>query len=165
MRYVFEAKTQQPTLTPLLLVAQERLSLNLPTFSLSYSSRFSPPPLIWSTTLIALFCTLTLSNGGAQGSVLSSIAVVAQFIVYAAFLPKTITSSRLIPTIDDIEDAIVPFAWRAVVTLTIAMCIHTTIFGFTMLDISSTLLLGMAKALSWYFVAQTVCSYLHQGIC
>jgi hypothetical protein len=145
-------------LTPLLLVAQEHLNHDPPALASAYSSRLFQRPSIWITTLIALFCTLDLSNGGVKGSVLSIIAVIAQFVVYFAFLPRTIESPRLIPRINDFEDAIVSLSWRTVVILTIVTCIHTTIFGFAMVHISSTIFLGIAKALFWYFVARMVCS-------
>jgi hypothetical protein len=110
--------------------------------------------------LTALFCTLILSNGDCKGLVLSSIAVVAQFIVYSAFLPRTSESLRLIPYIGSFDETLGPLSWRTLVILSITTCIHTSAFGFSGVHVLSTLSLGAGKALSWYFIAQTVREYL-----
>jgi hypothetical protein len=87
---------------------------------------------------------------------LAAIAVSAQFIIYLAFMPRSKTSSRLIPYISNLEDAILPISVRTLVGLAISTGIHTALYGFTGIDVVNTLLLGVSKALSRYFVAGTV---------
>ncbi|KAF2128534.1 glycosyltransferase family 90 protein [Dothidotthia symphoricarpi CBS 119687] len=138
-----------PILTPLLLVARHRLR---PEFSASRtSSSWLFSPLAWGTTLSALFITLTLSNGDFLSSALSIVAVVSQLLVYVTFLPRTISTSRLLPLIDDIENDVMPLSWRVVTILTITMAMQTTMIGVSGIRITSVLLLGVFKALSWYF--------------
>jgi hypothetical protein len=152
------ADREKPTLTPLLLVAQKRLS-----FKQDVSSSFSFWFLVssyWSSISIAFFCTFTLSDNNIKGSVVSSLGVLAQYIVYVAFLPRIEASSRLVPHINDIEDAIVLISWRTLLMLTIVTGIHVNVYGLMSVNVTQTILLGFAKAFSWYFVTRIVCTYV-----
>ena len=129
---------------------------------MSYSWFFSPlANTVWGTTLAASFASLTLSNWGLRGSAPSTVPVAALLLVYVALLPRTITSSRFLPLVN-IEDAIIPLSSRVVVVLVVALGMQTVAFGFTRSEITPTLSLGLAKALSWYFMTRTVCSFLYQ---
>jgi hypothetical protein len=149
---------KQPALSPILLLAQKRFRPDL--FASGTASAWFLSPLGWGMTLSALLATFTLSNGNIRGASLSTVAVAGQLLVYLAFLPRSSTSLRLLPLINDIEEAIIPLSWRAVSVLTVALGAQTMVFGFTSGKVVPTLLLGLAKALSWYFIVQTVRSFL-----
>jgi hypothetical protein len=106
--------------------------------------------------LIAIFA---LSEWNQQESALSIVPLAGLFIVYVAFIPRTVEGSlnRFLPLVD-IDEAIVPLAWRAVVVLVVALGAQTVAFGLPSINIAPMLLpLGLAKALSWYFTIRTVC--------
>jgi len=99
--------TDQPLLTPALLLAQKLLGQEITASTRTYFWLLSIST--WATISIALLCTLSLSDGS-FGSVLATIAVLAQFIVYLTFMPRSTAISRLFPYISEFEDAIVPLS-------------------------------------------------------
>ncbi|ORY16566.1 glycosyltransferase family 90 protein [Clohesyomyces aquaticus] len=143
-----------PLLTQLLLAAQTYLRSEI---SVSRISRawFSSPSA-WGTTCSALLatCTLALPNGDPHRSALSVVAVGAHFIVYTAFLPRATTSPRFLPLIHDFDEAVIHLSWRVVASLLVAATLQTHAFGFTSFEPIPTLLHGLTKSLSWYFIVQ-----------
>lgn len=65
--------------------------------------------------------------------------------------------TRPLPTVN-LVDAIVPLSLRIVLLLLVALGLETVVMAFPRSTISSTLLLGLAKALSWYFTTRAVCN-------
>lgn len=113
---------------------------------------------VWGTTLASSFAALTLSDWDIEGHALSTIPVAALLVVYVALIPRT-EDTHFLPRID-IEEAIVPLSLRVVVILAAALGMQTAAFGLPSNGIILTLSLGLAKALSWYFTTQMVCSAL-----
>ncbi|KAH8684056.1 hypothetical protein BGZ61DRAFT_455576 [Ilyonectria robusta] len=144
-----------PALTPLLLVAQKHLGSKLSASTASEAWFFSPlVDTIWGTGLAGCFATLTLLNWDLWGSALAIVPAVALLAVFITLLPRTSKSSRIIPLVD-IQDAIVPLSLRVVVVLVVALCVQTFSFGFPKSYNAPTVLLGLSKALSWYFIMRT----------
>lgn len=99
----------------------------------------------------------TFSDWAIQIS-LSSITLVATlFVVYAALLPKGGTGLCL-PSIN-FERAIRPLSIRIAILLFFLLCISIVFIGFSRVNPIYTLLLGLLKALSWYFTAKVVCRF------
>lgn len=107
------------------------------------------------TFLAALFAVLTLSNWDLLKSALSIVPVAALLLIYIALTPRGPKGERLLPFVD-LEDAIVPLAVRTVVILVITMGIYSFKLGFPRGGIGLTILLGLTKAVTWYFMVQTV---------
>lgn len=84
-------------------------------------------------------------------------------MVYVALIPRSIKGTSLLPLVD-IEDAILPLSMRVVVVLVFALGMETVIFGLPRSSIAPTLILGLAKALSWYFTICTVYFSLYERI-
>jgi hypothetical protein len=149
----------QPALTPLLLIAQKRLgSHQFPITSRTPDSWFVVTHLVNTvrgTTLVAVVAMLALSNGDLRASALSAVPVAALLVVYIALVPKNAKGHRFLPLVD-IADHVVPLSLRVVLILVVALGIETVAFGFPRSTIGPTLLLGVAKASSWYFTTQTV---------
>ncbi|KAL6890447.1 glycosyltransferase family 90 protein [Trichoderma evansii] len=138
-----------PILTPLLMATQRYLGCisKLPTgpFSLLTST-------ICGTTLISLFTIFTFSDWDIQASLSSITLVAALFMVYAALSPKGGTFSRL-PSIN-FECAIRSLSTRIVILLFFMLCISIIFTGFIRANPIHLLLLGILKALTWYFIAK-----------
>jgi hypothetical protein len=151
------ANAQQPVLTPLLIIAHKHLRFK------AYEPRAGRSrflSLVWVTALCALIITFTLSKGDFRGSALSVFAVVPQLFVYIALLPEAILPSQRLPLVGGFRDVVHRLCWRAVATLTVAMGIQTTVFGFTRVQVTHVLFLGVAKAMTWFFLIQTVRDYV-----
>ncbi|KAK2855667.1 hypothetical protein FQN49_004965 [Arthroderma sp. PD_2] len=157
---LFKAETGMvgffPALTPLLLVAQRYLGSSTRTSAESESWLFSPlANTVWGTSLAASIFIFVLSDWDFKGHALSAIPVLTLLGVYVTFMPKTDKSSRYLPSVD-IEDAVRPLSLRVVLLLLIALGVEIATFGFPTGGILVTLILGQTKALSWYFIIQTV---------
>lgn len=110
---------------------------------------------LWGTVSVAFFIIVSLPDLDVYGYALSAIPVVALLVIYITLTPRTDGGSRLLPYVD-IERAICPLAIRVAILLLIILNIKTISFGFPRAEILTTMSLGMAKALNWYFVIQTV---------
>ncbi|USW46736.1 Putative glycosyl transferase CAP10 domain-containing protein [Septoria linicola] len=80
----------------------------------------------------------------------------AQLLVYIAFLPKDGQASRQLPPLASEQD-VVPgdLCWKVVLVLFGAIGAQTMIFGFSSPHIVRALLVGLMKALSWFFLFRT----------
>ncbi|KAL6874790.1 glycosyltransferase family 90 protein [Trichoderma novae-zelandiae] len=139
-----------PALTPLLLTVKR---------SLGSSSGSKPAglftPLVntyWGPILAGSFCILAFSNWSVQAFLFCIIPTCFLFIVYTALLPRVSAYTHL-PTIS-LENVIRPLSVRVVFLLLCLTGVDTILFGLTTTDLISTLLLGLLKASSWYFIIQ-----------
>ncbi|PTB43861.1 glycosyltransferase family 90 protein [Trichoderma asperellum CBS 433.97] len=138
-----------PILTPLLLATQRWLG--------SVSKLPAGPFLLFMNTicgasLISLFTIFTFSDWSIQVSLSSIILAAVLFIVYAALLPKGGTFLCLPST--NFERAIRPLSPRIVILLFYMLCLSIIFTGFARVNLIHMLLLGLLKALSWYFTAK-----------
>jgi hypothetical protein len=143
-------------LTPLLLVAERRLrpgtwrpeSGLLPDLASS----------LWGTGLVASVAVLAQWNWSFGELALSTLPAAMLLLVYAALVPRD-GGPRLLPSVPDIEEAIVSLGARIVIILAMALGIQAFVFGVHSMDIGILAFsLGLAKALSWYFTIRTVCN-------
>lgn len=118
---------------------------------------------IWGAGLAGCFAILTLLKWDLWGSALAIVPAVALLAVYIIMLPRNSKSSRVLPLVD-IQDAMVPLSLRIVVVLAVALCAQTFSFGFPRSYIAPTVLLGVSKALSWYFMMRTVRNFLCRDV-
>lgn len=157
-----QANGIQPVLTPLLLVVQRRLHSE-PSSPDTSGSR-PPFPRVWGAILCAFIAVLSLSQGDFQGLALSFLAVVPQVFVYAAFLPKDGSISRQLPLVDSTDDDVERLCWRTMTGLTVAFVLQTSVFGLTRFQFTSVLLLGVIKAMAWFFIFQMVRDYTKEEL-
>ncbi|KAI1085132.1 hypothetical protein F5B20DRAFT_521105 [Whalleya microplaca] len=144
-----------PALTPLFLVAQKYLKFELYT-SATPNSWFSPfVNTVWGTTLVASFGIVTLTDWDLRGYALSIIPVTALLTVCIILTPKIGKGSKYLPPFD-IEDAILRLSLRLVAVLIITLGVDTAVFGVSASNVAATLVLGLTKALSWYFMIHTI---------
>ncbi|PPJ57916.1 hypothetical protein CBER1_09854 [Cercospora berteroae] len=77
-------------------------------------------------------------------------------VVYIAFLPKDGPVPRQLPPLVEKHDRIATdLCWRAVVLLAAAKGIQVLMFGLGRIYCIQALLVGVAKALSWFFLLRT----------
>lgn len=79
----------------------------------------------------------------------------AYLIVFATFLARDLDKSSWFPHLD-FEDVVIPISLHVVMISTLVMVVRVVIFGFPGGGMITPLLLGLAKAMSWYFTLQTV---------
>ncbi|KAI4282502.1 MAG: hypothetical protein L6R35_005396 [Caloplaca aegaea] len=107
---------------------------------------------IWSNILVASCIILTLSNWNTRRSVLSIIPTAALLVVYLALIPRPVKDSCFLPAVD-IEHDIGPLSMRVTIVLISALGIETIAIGPSTTSVAPTLMLGLAKAMSWYLMA------------
>lgn len=157
-----KADKRQPALTPLLLVAENYLESKVRALARSDSLVFSPfVNTIWGTTLVASFAIITVSDWDLRRYAISILPVVALFVGYITLTPRADKSTSLFPSFD-IEHATRPLSLRVVGLMLIILGIETIKSDLPRSNIVATLTMGFAKALTWYFIVQTVCSVLYQ---
>ncbi|KAH8734488.1 hypothetical protein BGZ61DRAFT_442622 [Ilyonectria robusta] len=143
-----------PAFTPLLLIAQKYFDPKFlaprPTDSWLFSAYTNT---VWGITSAALFAILALSNWDLRASSLSIIPVAVSLLVCVALLPRSKKNSQFLP-LGNIEDSIRPLSFRIVPLFTLVLCVQAVWFGFSGVHVASTLFLGAAKALSWYFTTR-----------
>lgn len=110
--------------------------------------------------LISLFTIFTFSDWAIRISFSSIALVAALFTVYAALLPRSGTFLCL-PSIN-FERAIRPLSIRIVILLFFLLFISTILTGLSGVNPIHILLLGLLKALSWYFTAKVVCRFFYR---
>ncbi|KAF4996679.1 hypothetical protein FDECE_12331 [Fusarium decemcellulare] len=144
-----------PVLTPLFLIAQRYLGWESPLSTISECWPFSTLiSSIWGAASVAAVACLSLFNRDLPGSALSAIPVVSLLIVYLLLTPRPSNGVQPLPLVDA-EASIIPLSIKVVVFLLVALTVQTAAFGFLSSDIVPTLLLGLAKALSWFFMIRT----------
>ncbi|PSN64710.1 glycosyltransferase family 90 protein [Corynespora cassiicola Philippines] len=141
-----------PLLTLLLLAAQKYMRSDEIVVDIIRSWLYSPHA--WATVIVALFTSCALSAGSLPGALLSIVAVVAHMIVYVSLIPRPANGSRWLPLINDFEGTVASLAWRVRCSLAVTMIAHAMVYGFTKPDITSALLMGFTKAVSWYSMTQ-----------
>ncbi|KAH6605504.1 hypothetical protein Trco_004657 [Trichoderma cornu-damae] len=136
-----------PALSPLLLAYQKYLgSISKPPVGL-----LSPiASTIWGTALVASLDIFIFSAGNIQESLFSVIPTAALLIVYAILFPRNGPSS-LIPSIN-VEYAIRSLSIRIIILLSLLLGIDAISFGLIKTGVTTTVVVGLLKALSWYFV-------------
>lgn len=158
------ANTIQPALTPLLIAAQKcfRSEPSHPSVSnaWSFSSLISST---WGMILTASFTIFTLSDWSLSAHLWSVIPAIALLIIYIALIPRITESTYLVPLVD-IEESIIPLSLRITLVLLSVLGAETALIGFPKNRVASTLILGLIKALSWYFITQAVSIFSCQRI-
>ncbi|VUC37422.1 unnamed protein product [Clonostachys rosea] len=144
-----------PLLMPLLLIAEQYLGHDL---SQSASSRpffiFMFANTLLGTASTALFGTFTLLDFNLIRFALSTISAVASFTMYLTLIKKGSNHSRHIPHIN-IREGIEPLSLRVIGTLMFALALKTSVFGCAVPQVLPTIILGISKAFTWFFVIQT----------
>ena len=141
------------------MVAQRRLGsgseLRLPPAS---GSTFSKPMIItlWGATLAATFTIFSLTCWHPGGHALCIVPVVNLLAAYITLTPATYEGSWFFQPLD-IGSAIRPLSSRISTVLAVTLGLEMVVFGFPGSSALSVLVLGLAKALFWYFVIHTVC--------
>lgn len=112
---------------------------------------------------MASFAIVTVSDWDLRRYIISILPVVALLVGYITLTPRADKSTSLFPSFD-IEHATRPLSLRIVALLLIILGIETINFDLPRSNVVATLTLGLVKALTWYFIVQTVCSILYQDI-
>lgn len=110
---------------------------------------------VWGTALIALFLVFFLSDWSLREYGPSIFPVGCLLIVYVALDRDTLQLPPL-----QMEETILPLSYRIIPILLVALCVQMVLFGVANNIMVSSLLSGVAKALSWYFLTQVVCTLL-----
>ena len=109
---------------------------------------------VWGATITALLASLVLSDGNLPELALSAVPATAGLLAYISFTPRPVDGGRFLPFVDFTE-ATLQFSMRMTAILAPALCLELVLFGSPG-DLMQALLSGLARALSWYFIAQTV---------
>jgi hypothetical protein len=145
----------QPVLTPLLLAADRKLR---PDVQRPESGLLALANTAWGTASVALVAILALVYWSALELALLTLPVAALLLVYTALIPRTTAGPRFLPCIPDLEEAILPLSARLVPILAGVLGAQAFAFGFSSIVLGiPAFLLGSVKAVSWYFMIQTVC--------
>lgn len=104
---------------------------------------------------VAIFSIYVLSNWPLLGFAVSLGALLGSFTAYCTLLERRVEDNSPIPPLHLERDTAVVVP-RTITALTVAVAIQTTAFGFTSGDTLLTVLLGITKALSWYFMIRSV---------
>lgn len=128
----------------------------------SDSRVFSPfVNTLWGTALAASFAIVTISDWDLRRYAISIVPVAALLVGYITITPRADKSTSLFPPFD-IEHANRPLSLRVVVAMLTILGIGAVKSDLPRSDAVATLMLGLAKALTWYFIVQTVCGVLYQ---
>lgn len=107
--------------------------------------------------MCALVAILSFSKRGFGGAVLSIVAVVPQLVVYMALQPKDVIASRQLPPLVDEKGKVATDLRRRVMTmLAVVVGVQIITFGFGQMHILRALFVGVAKAMAWFCILQTV---------
>ena len=112
---------------------------------------------------MASFAIITVSDWDLRRYAISIFPVAALLVGYITLTPRADKSTSLFPSFD-IEYATRPLSLRVVILMLIILGIETIKSDLASSNAIATLTLGLAKALTWYFIVQTVCSVLYQEI-
>lgn len=105
--------------------------------------------------MAALLITLTMLDWDFRWYTLLIIPAVALLVLFDVLTSGNVKGSRFIQPFD-VESVIVPLAVRVVVLLAILIGVEKVAFDFATTEPLTTFTLGLAKALTWHFVIQTV---------
>ncbi|KAH7236558.1 hypothetical protein BKA59DRAFT_446145 [Fusarium tricinctum] len=141
-----------PVLIPLLILAKRRWEQRASGPEGSGIARLANSGLVASA--IAAFSVITLTSRGYRGLIPSAVMTTASFVVYSAF-PGDIERRSFLHFLPPFGSCISSLAPRVTGILSIGILIRVSIFGFPRSNVLNTLLLGILKALSWRFIAQS----------
>jgi hypothetical protein len=113
----------------------------------------------WSSAALAIFMISVLPYEGFWLSVLSTIPIAAQCMVFALLLPNDPTKPRYLPHLQGLREVISVLALKVMLVLVVLIGFQTLVLGFTTDGLGRTSLLAACKALSWYFMAESVRIY------
>ncbi|KAI0872560.1 hypothetical protein GGS24DRAFT_467193 [Hypoxylon argillaceum] len=139
-----------PALAPLLIICHRYLRPGLSPHAISHMSF---PNNILGTSLSAMFATLALSEWDLLAYATSVIPVVALFVAYTLLTHQTENRPPWLRGFD-IETAAWSLSLRVVSILGAILSIETYLIGFPSIIAIETLTLGLAKALTWYYLSQ-----------
>ena len=139
------------------MVAQRRLGLE-PRLPADSDSRLTKPAMntLWGAALAASYIIVTLTGWHLDEHALSIIPVVNLLATYITLTPATNEGPRFFRPLD-VGSAIHPLSSRVSVVLVVILGLETVVYGFPSGSSLSVLVLGLAKALFWYFLIHTVC--------
>lgn len=154
LRVADDSNTKKPALAPLLIICHRYLRPGLSPHAISHMSF---PNNILGTSLSAMFATLALSEWDLLAYATSVIPVVALFVAYTLLTHQTENRPPWLRGFD-IETAAWSLSLRVVSILGAILSIETYLIGFPSIIAIETLTLGLAKALTWYYLSQLVCA-------
>ncbi|KAJ8105425.1 hypothetical protein ONZ43_g7432 [Nemania bipapillata] len=108
---------------------------------------------VLSISSSAIFAIAALSEWDLLAYSISLAPVVALFIIYTLLTPQVETRSAWLQGFD-IESATRSLSLRVVIILAAIIGAETYLIGFPCINIIKTLTLGLAKALTWYYMSQ-----------
>lgn len=154
------ANHTQPFLTTCLLVIEKYSRPELHASKTTHAPGSPIVKTISGSILVAAFATLALSSWDIQDYALSLIPVVALLVVYVAFRPTTFENFRSLPIVDP-DAAILFIAGRVLFILLVVFIVQLYIFGNLSDGVPTICLLGLMKALSWFFTSKTIYNPVH----
>ncbi|KXH52070.1 hypothetical protein CSIM01_07889 [Colletotrichum simmondsii] len=149
-----------PILSPLLLLVQSG-------FSRSDAPSPDTPPSIRPIVQVFLFDTLrgsflyglfaafTLCGWDLGASVFAAIPAIAMLVIYTSFEHANAAYRTYFYPKVHLQQSVTALAPRVVVLLVACLTLDASILDFTRINIPSTVFLGIAKALAWFFMART----------
>lgn len=141
-----------PALTPLLLWTERRWESGTELIKNSFATQLSDnKPIV---LMVSLFSVLTLTDGSYRGLLPSLVVTNLSYIVYSAFLAENRQRSVL-PTLPSFVRCIDCLAPRVTFVLVLGAIARVSFIGFPPSTAISSLLLGITKALSWTYTAQS----------
>ncbi|KAL3588172.1 hypothetical protein FPOAC2_14071 [Fusarium poae] len=147
-----------PALTPLLLLTERRWKSGTESTNNSFVAQLSgKKPIV---LMISLFSILTLTGWSYRGLLPSLIVTCSSFVVYSTFLAENKQKS-IFPTLPPFATCVDSFAPRVAIVLLIGISARVSLIGFSPSNALYSSLLGITKALSWLYTAQSVnyCSW------
>ncbi|KAJ2996996.1 hypothetical protein NUW58_g793 [Xylaria curta] len=143
-----------PALAPLLIICHKHLGHTVyPHGGPGVSTLDLLNHNILGATLAAIFSITTLSEWDPIAYALSTVPVFALLIAYSLLSPHIGKQSRWLRALN-IEAAAWPLSLRVALIQAIVLGGETYIVGFPSTNLTETLTLGSAKALTWYFALQ-----------
>ncbi len=109
---------------------------------------------IRGSAVAAVFSSFILFEGNLPELALSAIPISALFFAYVSFTPRT-AGGRWHPPSIDFVSALLPLSIRVAVILIPILCFESEVFGRPQ-SLLLALSVGVLRALSWFFVVQTV---------
>ena len=125
--------------------------------SLTASDKPQTISSIWSVIFTSMLGVVAMPLGDYARSIISATAVAAQWLLYTTLSASNISRRCFLPHIPDFEEALVPLAKRNALLLLFVASLQTVRFGYAASSIAPTLFFGILKALSWFFLIQSVC--------
>lgn len=156
MRIANDPNTKKPALVPLLTMGNRHMRPGLYPPGASNMSPFLLSTInLIGFTLIAVFAIAALSPWDPLAYALSVIPVVALYVAFTLLTPHAGIPAQWLRSFD-LAAAAWPLSLRLVLILATVLCRESYAIGFPSTNAIQTLILGSAKALTWYFLSQVV---------